>query len=89
MPNQSNDSKKIPFKIDKTHDEIDASQNPVTGTFLMALEPPVLTGYELWLRGRDGQDDIVIRPGDQITIKPGDHFFTAKQVSTEGGKSNA
>lgn len=80
--------KKIPFKIDRTNHEISSDQNPVTGEFLRSLEPAVPEDYDLWLRGRDHEDDIVVNPGDPITVRPGDHFFTAKRVSTEGDEPN-
>jgi hypothetical protein len=75
---------KIPFKIDKNHHEINHSQNPVSGQFLRNLAPAISEEYDLWLRGRGQEDDIIVEPGDSITVKNGDHFYTAKRVITPG-----
>lgn len=78
--------KKIPFKIDKKEYKILESQNLVMGSYLRGL-PPVPEDYDLWLRGRDSEDDRLINPEDTVEVKNGDHFFTSKKVVTPGGKN--
>lgn len=76
--------KSIHFKIDKEQHEIAEDQNPVTGLFLRGLPPPVGDAYDLWLRARGNEDDTVVRPEDQVEVKNGDHFYTAKRDITPG-----
>lgn len=76
--------KKIVFFIDKNKQQIEETQNPVTGQFLRSLPPPVQEGYDLWLRAKGHEDDELIKSETQVTVKEGDHFYTAKSVITPG-----
>jgi hypothetical protein len=81
MPHEPHE---IHFKIDKNPHEISSAQNPVTGQFLRSLPPPVGDDYDLWLRGRGQEDDRIINPQDSVTVREGDHFYTAKKDITPG-----
>ena len=80
----SNDDKKIHFTIDKNKDEIEESQDPVTGAFLRSLSPVVPDDYDLYLRAKGHEDDLLIKPEDKVEVKNGDHFYTSKRVITPG-----
>jgi hypothetical protein len=75
---------RIHFKIDKESHEITEDQNPVTGQYLRGLPPAVGEEYDLWLRARGREDDTLIRPDMKVTVRDGDHFYTAKRDITPG-----
>jgi len=80
----SDNDKKIHFTIDKNKHEIEADENPVTGAFLRSLPPAVPEDYDLYLRARGHEDDLLIKPEEKVEVKKGDHFYTSKRVITPG-----
>ena len=71
------------FIIDKIKFEITEDQNPVDGNWLRGL-PSVPEDYDLWLRGRGGEDDKIVNPEDKVIIEEGYHFYTSKKTVTPG-----
>ena len=56
----------------------------VTGAFLRSLSPVVPDDYDLYLRAKGHEDDLLIKPEDKVEVKNGDHFYTSKRVITPG-----
>jgi hypothetical protein len=69
------------IKIDKTDLDIPASESPIAGSELRK-RGNVPEGFDLWLK-RPG-DDALIDPTEQVPLKDGMHFYSAKSVFTPG-----
>lgn len=74
----------IPFSFDKRPEKIHKDQNPVPGSFLYGLG--VAEGFMVMREGRGSEEDVEISRSGQYEIKPGDKFYTAKEVLTPGTK---
>lgn len=76
-------SHEIPITIDKKHYKIPEDQNPVKGQKLYELGS-VGDNYDLWLRSHGHEDDLLIQPNEDITLKPGMVFYSAKKDISPG-----
>lgn len=77
---KDNGKDKIVIHIDKK--EYKAPKNPMTGAEIKALGE-VPTNYDLWLKV-PGKDDQPIADGTSVTLKNGDHFYSAPSTLNPG-----
>lgn len=73
--------KTIVILIDKQ--EFKTSKNPMTGAELKALAA-IGSNYDLW-RKVPGKDDERIADTTSVTLKNGDHFYSAPSTLNPGG----
>ncbi len=76
--------KEVTIIIDKKERK---SPNPTTGTALYKLGE-VASGYDLWkeVPGK-GDDDLIPNDRTPISLKNGEHFYTAQSSLNPGGKA--
>lgn len=78
----NNGHDEVPIFIEKKKFEL---ASPVAGSQLYALGE-VGAGYDLWREKRGpGDDEFIPNDQTQITLHPGDHFYTAQSSLNPGG----
>lgn len=74
----------IPIEID--HKPYKAPKTPMTGLELRSLaQPPIGSDRDLFRVTPGPDDDVKVKDGDSVDLKPGMHFYSAPKTINPGG----
>lgn len=73
----------IEFFVDKKRFASPPESNPIKGARLRELGG-ITDEYDLWMRGRGQEDDLIVEADEDVSLYSGAHFYSAKKEIAPG-----